>query len=747
MGGMARKPPAPRNPSPPPPTWDERLIKWLIPWRIELIGLALLLTAVVTLFALFGLIEPLAGWARLLRQVAGWGAYPLALSLAVSGLHIMLRRVERPYVVYPGQIVGFELLLLAALPLSHLVSEGDLRTAYQGRAGGLIGWALADPLVELLGAFLSGTLILGLLLWGLALMARIRMEDVISWLQTAAAQLNQWAEAVETAPPRAVVPSPPTPAAVERPKPVNKPKPPSAPPPAPPLRRPSHLPPLNLLHKGSAINLGPAEIERKKKLIEQCLADFGLPAIVKEIRQGPAVTQFGVQPGYIERVGADGQPHMQKVRVGQIAALQRDLALALAAPRLRIQAPVPGRGIVGIEAPNEDISVVRLRDVIESEPFRKMQTPLAVGLGWDVAGAPVVTDLAKLPHLLIAGTTGSGKSVCLNAIITCLVFNNSPDQLQLVMIDPKKVELIRFNGLPHLLGRVEVDAERVIGVLQWLTAEMDRRYEMFTAVGARNITDYNRIISSSHPEVNPLPYMVVFVDELADLIITYPADVERSLCRLAQMARATGMHLVVATQRPSTDVITGLIKANFPARASFAVTSGIDSRVILDTMGAEQLLGKGDMLFLPPDASAPLRVQSCFVTDGEIEAVVNYWAASTASAGSTNAASASSATGGTAGEPVEPVAPWEGLIARQNLVDNTDDMIEQAVELAQKYDTISTSMIQRRLRVGFPRAARLMEALYEMGMVDDPKEGGRTRRTYVNEEDDDPIEDYLDKES
>jgi DNA segregation ATPase FtsK/SpoIIIE, S-DNA-T family len=291
----------------------------------------------------------------------------------------------------------------------------------------------------------------------------------------------------------------------------------------------------------------------------------------------------------------------------------------------------------------------------------------------------------------------------------------------------------------------------VIGVLQWLTSEMDRRYEMFTAVSARNIIDYNRIISSSHPDVNPLPYMVIFIDELADLITTYPADVERTLCRLAQMARATGMHLVVATQRPSTDVITGLIKANFPARASFAVTSGVDSRVILDSMGAEQLLGKGDMLFLPPDASAPLRVQSCFVTDGEIESVVNYWASSTASAGSATAASASgasasSAAGGTVGEPVEPAAPWEGLIARQNLVDNTDDMIEQAVELAQKYDNISTSLIQRRLRVGYPRAARLMEALYEMGMVEDPKEGGRTRRTHVSEDDDDPIEDYLESE-
>jgi DNA segregation ATPase FtsK/SpoIIIE, S-DNA-T family len=744
--------PRSRTPNPPPPTWDEKFIKWLIPWRVELLGLLLLLAAVVTMLSLFGLFGWLAGWARLLRQLAGWGAFPLTLSLAVSGLHIMLRRVERPYTITPGQIVGFELLLLATLPLSHLLSRGDLSTAYQGRAGGLIGWALAEPLVAWLGPFLSGLLILSLLVWGLALLGRVRGEQIISWLQLATERLTQWAEEMEQLPIETTpIPPAPTPRPTEELIVINE----AALPPARPARRPAHLPPLTLLHKGSAITLSKAEIDRKKQLIEQCLADFGLPAAVTEIRRGPAVTQFGVQPGYIERTGLDGQPHLQKVRVGQISALQRDLALALAAPRLRIQAPVPGRGIVGIEVPNADTSVVRLRDVMESEAFRKLRTPLVVGLGWDVTGAPVVTDLAKLPHLLIAGTTGSGKSVCLNAIITCLVFNNSPEQLQLVMIDPKKVELIRFNGLPHLLGQVEVEAERVIGVLQWLTTEMDRRYQMFTAVGARNITDYNRIIQSSHPETSQLPYMVIFVDELADLIITYPADVERTLCRLAQMARATGMHLVVATQRPSTDVITGLIKANFPARASFAVTSGIDSRVILDTMGAEQLLGKGDMLFLPPDASAPLRVQSCFVTDGEIEAVVNYWAAAMGSA-SASSASKSSASGGSAAagsadgaaEPIAaPPAPWEGLIARQNLIDDTDDMIEQAVALAQKYDAISASLLQRRLRIGYPRAARLMEALYEMGMVEDPKEGGRTRRTFVNEEDDDPIDEYLENDT
>jgi S-DNA-T family DNA segregation ATPase FtsK/SpoIIIE len=303
----------------------------------------------------------------------------------------------------------------------------------------------------------------------------------------------------------------------------------------------------------------------------------------------------------------------------------------------------------------------------------------------------------------------------------------------MVMIDPKRVELIRFNGTPHLLGKVEVEGDRVIGVLRWLTAEMDRRYELFANSGAKQLDEYNRRISGSKRSTNGkdgrLPYIAVFIDELADLMATYSGEVERTLCRLAQMARATGIHLVVSTQRPSTDVITGLIKANFPARASFMVASGIDSRVILDTVGAEHLMGKGDMLYLPPDASAPVRVQGCFVNDTEVEAVVNYWQEHAAPIEN--------------GElPEKPAAPWEGLIARDVYIGERDEMLEQAIALARKHDQISTSLIQRRLRVGYPRAARLMDSLHEMGLVEDQKEGGKTRRSYVKEEDD-PLADIL----
>jgi DNA segregation ATPase FtsK/SpoIIIE, S-DNA-T family len=550
----------------------------------------------------------------------------------------------------------------------------------------------------------------------------LRWHDVHAVLDKSSSSLGEWAAKIAPE-------EKPRSTAVLKPKPPQEDPPPvtvvqAAPSPAPAAQqRSNRLPSVDLLEPGAAIGVNEVEVALKKDTIEKALADFGIPAEVTQISRGPAVTQYGVLPGYIERTGTDGEIRMHKVRIGQIASLRRDLALALAAPRLRIQAPVPGRGVVGVEVPNEQVYLVRLRDIVVSEQFTKLKAPLALGIGRDVSGTPAASDLGKLPHLLIAGTTGSGKSIAINAFISCLVFNNSPEQLRLIMIDPKKVELIRFNGLPHLIGKVEVEADRAVGVLRWLTAEMDRRYEMFAKVGARNLNGYNRRAGRSDTDGEKLPYIAVFIDELADLMYIYPGDVERTLCRLAQMARATGIHLVVATQRPSTDVITGLIKANFPARLSFAVASGTDSRVILDTVGAEHLLGKGDMLFLAPDASAPARIQGVFVSDKEISNLVTYWRTMRPDF--------------TAGD-----APWETLIAKYALLDETDSLLESAIELAQKNDTISASLLQRKLRLGYPRAARLMEHLYEMGLVEDPKTGGKTRKTFVDE-DDDPLDRML----
>lgn len=711
-------PPKPaREPAPPPPTWDERLIDLLSPWWVEILGGALTFAAAITLLGLLGLSESglLATWVRWNRQLVGWGAYPLWLSLAAAGLHIALRPFKRPYQIEPLQVVGLEMMLIALLPLSYILGGATFAEANSGRTGGLLSWALAAPLLDFFGPLVTILFHLSLLLWGFALLVQFSWNDLLTSLHRLAGFLEQWAEQMDGRKgEEKVAPRP-------RPQPTAEPTPVIAQPvtaPVPVSGRDPRLPSLDLLREGVTYLSPVEEIERKKQIIVQTLADFGLPTDITDVRQGPAITQFGVLPGYLERPGPDGELKPVKVRVGQIASLNKDLAMALQVPRLRIEAPVPGRGIVGIEVPNDETGVVRLRSLLETPSVRQSKSSTLVALGADVSGGPVITDLTKLPHLLIAGTTGSGKSVCLNATIACLVCNNTPEQLRFVMIDPKKVELNRFNGLPHLLGKVEVEAERALGVLKWLTGEMDRRYQAFAQMGARNLATYNRKITR-HPAAKPLPTIAVLIDELADLMGLFPGEVEPALCRLAQMARATGIHLIVATQRPSTDVITGLIKANFPARISFAVATGIDSRVVLDTVGAENLLGRGDMLFLSPDASAPMRVQGCFLDDAEIDGLVAHWRQVMPAA-------------------TEQEGPWEHLIERQTFVDERDGMLEQAIELAQKYDTISTSMLQRRLRVGYPRAARLMESLHEMGLVEDPKQGGRTRRSFT-QEGEDPI--------
>jgi DNA segregation ATPase FtsK/SpoIIIE, S-DNA-T family len=372
-----------------------------------------------------------------------------------------------------------------------------------------------------------------------------------------------------------------------------------------------------------------------------------------------------------------------------------------------------------------------LRGVMESDSFAKVSSPLALALGRDVSGQANTADLAKMPHLLIAGTTGSGKSVAITSMITCLVMNNTPDDMKLVMIDPKMVELVRFNGLPHLFGKVEVELERIIGTLRWCTREMERRYKLFEKVQARDLNNYNQKVKQAHER---LPRIVIFIDELADLMLTAPDETEKTLVRLAQMARATGMHLVVATQRPSTDIVTGLIKANFPARISFAVASGIDSRVILDTPGAESLLGRGDMLFLSPEAASPVRLQGCFVGDREVERVVGFWKEQAAEEAEEEEEEQVEETA----PVVKTSAPWDDMLAREAVVSDKDSQIEQAIGIVKQYGTASASLLQRKMRIGYPRAARLMDELREMGIVGREQSGGKTREVLITK-DDDPI--------
>jgi S-DNA-T family DNA segregation ATPase FtsK/SpoIIIE len=366
--------------------------------------------------------------------------------------------------------------------------------------------------------------------------------------------------------------------------------------------------------------------------------------------------------------------------------------------------------------------MVALRSVYESKDFQerllKAKSPLMVPLGRDVSGAPVGIDLAGMPHMLIAGTTGSGKSVCIAAIATALILNNTPDRIRIVMLDPKMVELSRFNGIPHLLGPVETDMERIIGVLRWCTREMDRRYKLLEEAAARNIEVYNSRLGQRRKD-EQLPYMVILVDEIGDLMMNRPQETEQTITRLAQMARAVGMHLVVATQRPSVDVITGLIKANFPARVAFAVASGIDSRVILDTIGAESLLGRGDMLYLAPDAAGPKRLQGCYVADDEVRRVVEYW----------KTWWAEQAAEGKVDKPA--IAPWERGLTRREFLSETDPMLEDAIELVVNEQEASASLIQRKLGLGYPRAARMMDLLEELGVIGEPVAGGRSRRVLI----------------
>ncbi len=484
---------------------------------------------------------------------------------------------------------------------------------------------------------------------------------------------------------------------------------------------------------------------RRAHIIEETLSSFGAPGRVVDVRTGPVVTQFGVEPDYVPVRGGK----KNRVKVSAIAALDKDLQLALGAKSIRIEAPVPGKGYVGIEVPNEKAEIVHLRDVLEAPDFKKIHSPLAIALGQGVDGTPVAADLGSMPHLLIAGTTGSGKSVCVNAIIGSLLLSNTPKVLKFIMVDPKRVELTQYNGIPHLVAPVVVELERIISVLKWVTREMDERYRKFSSAGARNIEDYNKHLPSAD---DPMPYIVVIIDELADLMMLAPDDTERTITRIAALARATGIHLVIATQRPSVDVVTGLIKANFPARIAFAVAGNTDSRVILDQPGAERLLGRGDMLWMSGDSPAPVRLQGVFVSDNEISNITRFWRGQmsdedmvamyrpiggtlTASddGGSSRTETSSFRNGGGTTQSRTQSAFWDRADDDEDddnddeLADGEDEMYEQAVELVRRLNKASVSLLQRRLRIGYTRAARLIDTMEERGIVGPATEGSKPR--------------------
>ena len=471
-------------------------------------------------------------------------------------------------------------------------------------------------------------------------------------------------------------------------------------------------PPVGLLARGhkKVTKAGAKALTDRATQLQRTLHSFGVSAKVENISVGPAITRYELKP-------AEG------VRVSKIANLADDIALNLAAESIRIEAPIPGKQAVGIEIPNKEKETVPLRDVIETEEFENNKSKLTVALGKDVAGNVVLGDIAKMPHVLIAGATGSGKSVCINTIIASIVYNAKPSEVKLVMIDPKVVELSVYNGIPHLLIPVVTDPRKAAGALAWAVQEMDKRYNLFAEKGVRDLKGYNNVVENDENSLGKLPQIVIIIDELADLMMVASKEVEDSICRLAQKARACGMHLVVATQRPSVDVITGLIKANVPSRIAFAVSSQIDSRTILDQVGAEKLLGKGDMLFFPASASKPIRVQGAFVSDSEVEKIVGFLKANGVARYNEDIL-----------EEIERANKTEGQKEEDHgEEDDTDPLLMEAIELVIDVGQASTSFIQRRFKVGYARAGRIIDQMEARGIISG-YEGSKPRQVIMPKE-------------
>jgi S-DNA-T family DNA segregation ATPase FtsK/SpoIIIE len=684
----------------------------------DLVGIVIICIAIITALNVLGLTSGTIAniWTDWIVNGFGWGTYILIALVTYIGLLILFRRIEQFPRLNLKRIISLELSLFLLLALFSAAFGFSVDRAHLGLDGGVIGWGLARIFQSFLGSILA--------IFLLALLWLITTLSGLGFSRPLGAMLDRYFGRVlqtsrgETAAqdfPDEIDFGEEIPTAPEGELPVHE----------EPVRvtpaRKLKLPPMDLLLDAQSATSDEPFIHAKAIQIEKTLEEFGIPARVAGYRVGPTIIQYAVEPGYVEKVNEEGDIVRKKVRVSQISGLNRDLTLALGVDRLRIEAPIPGHSFVGIEIPNTSSSLVRLKTILNSNEFKAKPAPLNLALGLNVSGAPVIADLMRMPHMLVAGTTGSGKSVCITSLIACLVMNNTPDDLRIAILDPKMVELLRFNGLPHLMGKVETQLDRMLGVLAWAIKEMDDRYKKLEAVNARDLDAYNEKMARRGGE--HLPKIVVFIDELADLMLSAPDSTEGYLVRLAQMARATGIHLVVATQRPSTDIITGLIKANFPARISFMMASSVDSRVILDTNGAETLMGRGDMLFLDPETAGLKRAQAVLVDDREIENIIAYWKNATQ-----------------ADMPEEEAAPWEGLVP--SISDDSDDLIEEAIKLVRQEGHASTSRLQRKLRIGFPRAARLMDELEERGVVGPVESGGREREVLYDETPDDEEEVY-----
>ncbi|MFN8516794.1 MAG: DNA translocase FtsK 4TM domain-containing protein [Chloroflexia bacterium] len=764
-------------PAPPPRRrWVWPTLRLSERLRRDIIAVGLIVLTALTIWSLLGERGGLLGlWNLGLRKLFGWGAafVPFALvAWVIDSFRVQVDEDGTPTIgLHRRHFIGTGLLFATVLGILHLPATDPLATGQAGEGGGLLGYLISAPLVAalrpvgaaivLVGAAIVGTVIL--LNTDLRTIWRELVISVVGRRREYRPELDDEIFLPEDEPTAArlrvvrteeVITSvaPQEPEQPEEGLVINLPTPPERRPapqveavgrgsrPRPALDAPTEplvvgtgqlplpeakvaakvatkaappplqyqFPPLINLPLYDSVMPNGQELAQKAKRIEETLTAFKVDARVREINPGAAVTQFALEPG-------------PGVKVRAIKILENDLALALAATSINIETPIPGQPRVGIVIPNKNIATVGLRETMESKEFTTSKAKLPFALGRDVNGKYIVPDMAKMPHLLIAGSTGSGKSVCLNAIISTFLLTRSPDELKLVMIDPKMVELVGYNGIPHLKSPVIIEMDKVVGTLRKALTEMERRYQLFSQLGVRNMDGY-RARRETDPSMEHLPYLVIIIDELADLMMTTPDEVESVIVRLAQMARATGIHLIIATQRPSVDVLTGLIKANFPARIAFMVTSQIDSRVILDMPGAERLLGKGDMLFQAPDAAKPVRVQGTWVDDRDIERMVGHWRHEV---------------------PTSQYDPeWVNVPSYRpgESEDDADDpMLEKALAIVEEHGTVSISMLQRRLRIGFNKAARLVEQMEEEGIIG-PSEGVRGRPALSKRPKSDPFD-------
>ncbi len=680
-------------------------------------------------------------WITNLGKAIGWGKYILPFALISIGIWVLLRKVKRFPKISTERILGISFLFINLITWFHLIIDGHLIEAQAGTGGGFTGAAIKIGLVTALGKPGAAIVLLAWMLISLILTLDISMaafsKAVNKTFVTIFNQIKRGINKQLTRLKNRKVSSPPPATATE----VNTTAVQTS------IDEEiskstedgdqtslyyNHMPnePVWVLPDPNEILEPILEIpddsendRQRARVIEETLRSFGAPANVVDIRRGPTITLFGVEPDFVE--SRNGKT---RVRVSKITSLADDLALALAAARIRIQAPVPGKGYIGIEVPNRQVALVSLREVLFSSAYENLDSPLKMALGKDVAGKAVAADLTAMPHLLIAGTTGAGKSVCINDILACFLLTMTPDELRLVLVDPKRVELTGYNGIPHLLSPVIVDAEHVVGALEWMMREMDIRYRKFSETGTRNIADYNALCEKTAQK--KLPYLLVVIDELADLMMLAPDETERTITRLAQLARATGIHLIIATQRPSTDILTGLIKANFPARIAFAVASSVDSRVILDQPGAERLLGRGDMLFQAPDAAAPVRIQTAFISDVEINRLAAYWRGFTVSHAAPQRPDQPAAFQTKKGIPLKQAPLWEEIEEEKNL----DPKFDEAVEIIREAGQASISMLQRKMRIGYTRAARIIEKMEQKGIVSEPDPRTQIRNILDSEE-------------